>query len=265
MDKKTKIHILSGWSNPGGSTVAHIELCKLFNSNGLDCTFYGPHDWHLDKCKSGKIDKFKCDPDDTVIVHFLQLQNKLPCKQMIYSCHETNIMPITQISQHIYDYIHFVSMSQYRWHNAMPITKHMIIPNVVNPLKKSPLGTKKAAVIGSIDKHKQTHISIQRALDAGYKNVLLYGNITDQNYYMGSVQPYVTSGKAVHVGHVDDKQKMYDSVDEVFHSSLRETYNLVKAECYYTGVKYNGLDSTKTDGELWTPEDVFKKWKSVIG
>ena len=53
----SQIKILSGWSNVGGSTTAFINLCNLLNSEGYDCTFYGPHDWHIDKCKSGKLEQ----------------------------------------------------------------------------------------------------------------------------------------------------------------------------------------------------------------
>ena len=49
------IKIFSPWTNPGGSTEAYIDLCNLFNNAGFDCIFYGPHDYHLDKCKSRKI------------------------------------------------------------------------------------------------------------------------------------------------------------------------------------------------------------------
>lgn len=50
------VKILSGWSNKGGSTFAFINLTNELNKNGIDTTFYGPHNWHLDKCKSGLLD-----------------------------------------------------------------------------------------------------------------------------------------------------------------------------------------------------------------
>ena len=49
------IKICTGWSNPGGSTTAFINLCNLFNESGHECTMYGPHDWHLTKCKGDNI------------------------------------------------------------------------------------------------------------------------------------------------------------------------------------------------------------------
>ena len=44
-----KIKIISGWSDTGGSTIAHINMCKEFIKAGYDAEFYGPHEWHLHK------------------------------------------------------------------------------------------------------------------------------------------------------------------------------------------------------------------------
>ena len=86
-----KIKLVSGWSNPGGSTIHHISLTNLLNANGYDCTFYGPHDWHLDKCKSDKTSNLKLESDDVIIVHFLTFNSRPNVKQVILSCHEKNI------------------------------------------------------------------------------------------------------------------------------------------------------------------------------
>ena len=80
---------------------------------------------------------------------------------------------------------------------------------------------------------------------------------------MKHVRP-LESKKVVLVGHLDNKQKMYDSVEEVFHSSKRETYNLVKFECERAGVKYNGLDSTLTSAEVKTDEEILDQWKNLL-
>ena len=59
-----KVKILSGRSNPGGATIHFIDLCNLLNDNGFDCTFYGPHEWHLGKCRSDLSNSFILDPSD---------------------------------------------------------------------------------------------------------------------------------------------------------------------------------------------------------
>ena len=68
----SKVKIVSSWTRPGGGTVAHIALTNLLNENGYDCTMYGPHDWHLDKCKSDKFANCNIGPDEILISHFIQ-------------------------------------------------------------------------------------------------------------------------------------------------------------------------------------------------
>ena len=72
----TPIKIVSAWSNPGGSTVHFIDLCNLLNDNGFDCTFYGYHTWHLDKCKSGTFNNVYLEEDDILISHFVKIKIK---------------------------------------------------------------------------------------------------------------------------------------------------------------------------------------------
>ena len=44
------IKILTGYSEKGGSTTALINLTNKFNEANIDCTLYGPHNWHLNQC-----------------------------------------------------------------------------------------------------------------------------------------------------------------------------------------------------------------------
>ena len=254
-----KIRLVSAWSLPGGSTIANINLCNLFNESGYDCTFYGPHEWHSHHCKGGSMQDFKVEKGDAVIAHFLEMgESPTTAHKVILSCPETNVYPVKEKAK-FWDDIHFVSNSQKEWQGV----DGTVIPNVISPLENNGGSKGVAGVIGSIDPHKQTHFSINRALRAGYKKVLVYGLITDQDYYMKHVRP-LESKKVVLVGHLDNKQKMYDSVEEVFHSSNRETYNLVKFECERAGVKYNGLDSTLTSAEVKTDEEILDQWKNLL-
>ena len=96
------IKIISGWSDKGGSTIAFIALTKELNKRGYDTTFYGPHTWHLDKCKSGMFDQSvvsNLKRDDIVICHFLNLQNRPNVKKIVLSCHEKNLFRSQTIFQ----------------------------------------------------------------------------------------------------------------------------------------------------------------------
>ncbi len=66
------------------------------------------------------------------------------------------------------------------------------------------------------------------------------------------------------IGHVDDKQKMYDSVSTVYHSSRRETFNFIKPECEMTGTEYNGLPSADSDALYLKPEEVVEIWAKAL-
>jgi hypothetical protein len=255
-----KIKILSAWSLPGGSTIANINLCNLFNASGYDCTFYGPHEWQEHHCKGASLEDVKIESGDVIISHFLEMgERPKTAHKVVLSCHETNVFPIKG-KKKFWDNIHFVSESQKEWQGVDGV----VIPNVISPLENNGGRKGYAGVIGSIDPHKQTHLSIKRALLAGYKKVLVYGLITDQRYYIKHIKPLEKNKKVVLAGHFDDKQKMYDSVEEVFHSSKRETYNLVQFECERAGVKYNGLESTLTSAEVKPDEEILNLWKTLL-
>ena len=52
------IKIITGWSNRGGSTFAFINLTNKLNEYGYETILYGPHEWHLDKCKSDLLKNY---------------------------------------------------------------------------------------------------------------------------------------------------------------------------------------------------------------
>ena len=124
----SKVRLISGWSHPGGSTLHHIALTNLLNDNDIDCTFYGPHEYHLDKCKSGTIADATVEKDDIVISHYL-LVPPVEMKKHILSCHETTLWDLKKMDPRQYDVIQFVSNSQKKWHGVNHPS--VIIPPVV--------------------------------------------------------------------------------------------------------------------------------------
>jgi hypothetical protein len=239
--------------------VAHINLTNLLNDNGYDCTFYGPHDWHLDKCKAEKLDKCLLGSDDILISHFIQVPAEVKVKKHILYCHEKDLFPLKQGSLAQYDFIVFVSNSQKEWHGVDH--PFVIIPPAVNKVDWQNPNNDVAGVIGSIDKNKQTHVSIKRALKDGYKKVLLFGELNDTPYYNKTVAKLVRSGKAVMMGHEDEREALYGQVSQVYHSSLSETYGLVEAECRLSGIPFNG---TSNGQEILEKEEILQRWKKVL-
>ena len=83
------IKILTGYSDKGGSTVALTNLTNSLNEAGYETVMYGPHDYHLDKCKSGKLteDVVKnVSTEDRVITHFLKLPQRPNAKKVVLTC-----------------------------------------------------------------------------------------------------------------------------------------------------------------------------------
>lgn len=260
------VKIITGFCDSGGSSTAHINLCNTFNKYGIDCTLYGENTNYFSKyCKSGKILDFKLESDDRLIIHFYNLSWSVrpPIKKLIYSCHEKNIRPINSFNYKIFDYIHYVSNQQKKWHNVNHPS--FVLPNILDDLKPSTCKNKKVVgIISHIDSNKQIHVSIKRALADGMEKVYIFGRISDQSYYQNYVVPLLNKN-VNYVGFVEDKQAMYNQISHVYHSSLSETFGLVEKECELTGVKYHGNEATKDNFDIvMNNEQIVNEWKRIL-
>lgn len=252
-----KVKLLSGWSNPGGSTEHHISLTNLLNENGYDCTFYGPHPYHLSKCKSDYLHAAVIDPSDIVISHFLKIPKEFKVKKHILSCHETNLFPLKDMDLSQYDLVHCVSERQWDWHGVNH--PHVVIAPRVDKIKWTNNNTGFAGVVGSIDDHKQPHLAVKLALEDGYDMVKLYGKVTDQAYFDNFITPLWD--KVQITEHEENKDFMYNSIDAVYHTSKRETYGLVEAECKLAGIPFKGACN---DPVVMEDKEILEKWSQVL-
>ncbi len=258
------IKIVSGWSNPGGSTTAFINLTNALNGAGIETTFCGPHDWHLDKCKSEQTSgRLKITKEDHLIIHFINKFKFRPAvKKFILSSHEQDIFPVKNLDYKVFDKIHYVSQHQKKYHGVQH--PNFLLPNILDDLKANSKPEAVAGIIGSVDKNKQTHISIQNAVNDGFKTILLYGNITDMLYWVNEVKPIVDKHRANGIDiqgplYENDKQKLYDSISDVYHSSLMETWGYIKGECKLTNTNYHGNKSTDGYWEM-SKDDIVERW-----
>ncbi len=258
------IKIISGWSNRGGSTTAFIRLTNELNKHGYDTTFYGPHSWHLDKCKSGILDnKFSLDKDDRLITHFMTLPSRPVAKRVILSCHEKNLFVVSNVKQY-WDEVVFLNDKHRNYHKDYK-SKFRIIPNLKEQLVKRVISDdepKVAGIIGSFDENKQTHISIERALEDGCELVYLFGEPNTQ-YYYDVIEP-MCNDRVIVKGYMEDKQAMYDMINCVYHSSLSEVACLVKDECETTGIDFYGNSATGNQPSLLTNDEIIKEWVKIL-
>lgn len=261
--KKIKIKIISGFSEKGGSTIALINLCNKFNDMGYDCTFYGPHKWHLDKCNGQLMSQFTFESSDRIICHFINLKERPNVKKIILSCHEKNIFEVGLIKQ-FWDEVVFLNQKHkdYHW---LYMGKYHLIPNLKQNLifkEKNDLD-KIAGVIGTFDPNKQTHISIQRALKDGCDKVYLFGEPKSHPNFESMVKPLL-SDKVILKGFFENKQEMYDMIGRVYHSSLSEVATLVKDECELTGTKFFGNEATDYEPIPMTNDEIIKTWIKIL-
>lgn len=292
------IKIVSGFSIPAGSTVALVHLCNRFNQGKHDCVLYGPDHWHLDRCRAADISAFYPEKGDMIIVHGIHLysaaelygiQDKIEKPQkrvwlkalkdemagrlpgsrkhdgikLILSCQENEFVPMRQSQYSLFDKIHYVSASQIKYkkftHN------HFVCPNFCDPLghvEHKPTGV--AGVIGSIRKENQTDACIEKALQDGMETVILYGYLFDPVYYFNRIEPLTRKypGKIRFAGFIDNRQKMYDSLSDVYCHS-RKSWSLVRRECRLTGTRYHGPDLFDEEDSM--PNDrIYDAWKREL-
>lgn len=264
-EKKQKVKILTGYSERGGSTTALINLTNYFNKNGLDTTLYGPNKWHLDKCKSDLLQNLKLDKSDKVITHYLQLKERPRVDRVLLTSHELNWFPVGKIPVH-WDEVIFLHEKHRNFHSDYT-GEFRIIPNFRESLTK---GQKKdgvenvCGVIGTIETRKQTHKSIERALNDGCDKVLLFGKIGEQDYFDKFVQPLLSDGRVEIMGFSEDKQDMYNSIGKVYHSSMGEVACLVKDECYFTDTEFFGNEQTEHEVSEISNEEILNLWKKAL-
>jgi hypothetical protein len=273
--KNYDVAIITGWSNMGGSTESYINLTNKLNQENIKTILVGPHPYHLTKC-DGAL--FTDIPDITctnLILHFVKYDNEmmktLGASNKILSCHEHDINKIfLNYNPNDFDHFHFVSEHQKEYqlgYSPLGTKKDcnmIVIPNLIDPtLKVSSRPDKKiGGVIGSIDRNKQTHISIQNALKDGCDRVNVFGAVTDQLYFTKIVSPMLQLPNVEYHGVEEDKSKMYSSITDIYHFSLKETWGYIKAECKYLNIPYhsNNVD----DINIMSSDDIMEKWRRIL-
>lgn len=263
------IRIYSGYSECGGSCLAFINLTNALNQAGYDTTFYGTNSFPLNRCKyvQLKTKLIEHNPEDSLIIHYITnpFNNKPNVKKLIYSSHEQEVYPIKGINYKIFDKIHYVSDHQRQFHNVNH--PYFILPNVLDSLVPNPKPNKKVAgIIGSIDRNKQTHISIERAIQDGFEDIWIFGNIHDPIYYEQKVDSLIDGKRVKMLGYMENKQKMYDMITHMYISSLRECLPYTIGECMKTNTIVCGIEGKNyLDCKFMDTEEIVKKWVEELG
>jgi glycosyltransferase involved in cell wall biosynthesis len=199
--------------------------------------------------------------------HHLKFDRRPDVKRIVLACHEKWWFEVADIPVY-WDTIVFNHEEQRNYHNRYQ-GPYVLIPNpkdFTNPLypKDKPELDKVAGVIGNVEERKQTHLSIEKALDDGCEKVYVYGNIMGESYYNKHVKKYNFHPYVEFKGLVTNKQEMYDSIGRVYHLSSGEVSCLVKDECKYTNTKFFGNEQTEHIVSDLTNDEIFLLWKDVL-
>ena len=161
------VKIVSGISMSGGSTIILINLTNLFNSKGIDTTFYGPHDFHLDKCKSKKLSDLTFENrKDILLAHHIKMEKRPPIKRVVLASHEKWWFEVADIPV-FWDTVVFNHEEHRNYHNRYN-GPYVLIPNpkdtnqTLYAIDKPELDLV-AGVIGTIETRKRTHLPMKNA------------------------------------------------------------------------------------------------------
>lgn len=292
------IKIITGSSVPVGATVALVSLCNRLNARGYECRLFGPDHWHLDKCKSGGLADFRPEKGDVVLVHDIglhsvsdlsdlkatikerqgsrwrQMLQKAMCGcfggakkpddfQLVLTCQGDGRSSVQQSNLSLFHNIHSLSHTQQIPRKAkLPV---FVCPNLADDVKPSESKPAKVAgVVGTIRRENRLELSIRKAFEEGMETVILYGYLADPIYYYNDIRPLAEQypGKVKFAGFVDDKQKLYDSVSDVYCSALKP-WSTVRLESKLTGTHFHGPDSPPE--EPMTNDRILSIWINALG
>lgn len=289
------IKIISGYSHAAGSTLALVNLCNQFASRGYACVFYGPDNWHIDKCSSGNLAEFSPQPGDTIIAnnlpllapgdlsdinalmvknrdrHYLKtfgetLKKLLPAKistnyKLCLTCLNKDALPLSSVRLALFEKIHFACGSL-QGNVSRP---SFIAPAFCNDLNFSGQKPKKlAGVIGSIKSGNHIEKAIEQALLDGMETVTLFGYMKEPHYFYEKILPLTIKhpGRIKYAGFEDNRQKMYDAVSDVY-SSVSKPWSLVGQECSMTGTRLHAPETVRADCRM-ANDQIFELWKNEL-
>ena len=268
------IKIFSQVGTLTGSLIALLRLCEELNNANIEAKLFlsaqhyiqpvellynyiNPR--HVKLLQPGQLSWGDFDKNDTVISHYILWPIRPQVKKMILYCQETDLFDLKKLNCDMHDQIVFVSAFQKTWHN----TDGLVIPPLGQSLKPVDISNNNiAGIIGSIDSHKQTHISIMRALEDGYKKIQLWGIKSSDDYFDLKIAPFIKDNLCSYMGTFTDAQSVYNTLHSVYCSSLRETYNYVQLECLQTGVQYKGTpeNTFAVDHFCFDNKKIIDKW-----
>jgi len=277
-------------------------VTTLLNRAGVDAAFYGDDPWFTQLSPYNLAEGFpELSRDDTLVFHGgvasdLDLVARPDVRKSVYMTHEEvyafrsrrflcpNCGVETsgrtsktrfacrlchkRVAEFVgltaYDVVVFSSEAHERKsREAQPCWgPSVVIPNpIVVDFKWRPPEIPTAGIIGRLEPRKQPHVSVKEAQSKGFERILLYGE-KDEAYFEQHIEPLL-SDQVQYLGLCMDREKMYNSISEVFHYSTQEQALLVLGECKKLGIPFHGSDAV-LDWELETDEAIVRTWRNLL-
>jgi len=101
-------------------------------------------------------------------------------------------------------------------------------------------------------------------MQEGMEKVFLYGWLADPLYFYREIEPLTRKyrGKILFVGFLGSRQKMYDSVSDVY-CHPRKSWSLIEKECRLTGTRYHG-PMCPDDKPSTTDDEILGAWRRIL-
>lgn len=135
--------------------------------------------------------------------------------------------------------------------------KNIVLPlfssNIEQSIKKP---AKVAGILAPISKFGRIKKSINEAIKDGMEKIYLYGRMEEPKHYYEKIAPILAEykGRIQYCGPISDKQKIYDSVSDVYDFSEYRANGTLELECNLSGTTLHTNQSlspvVKTNDEI---------------
>jgi hypothetical protein len=230
----------------------------------------------LDKCKAADISEFRHERGDVIVVHDIRLRSASDLYDLKAAAKTSVMAGLFSRARKPEDFRLVLTCQD----NECPRGRsffhkihlpgggkkgagYFACPNPVGDLRGGASKPNKVAgILGSIRRENQPEHSIEKAIQDGMNKVIIYGYLADPRYLYASVVPLAKTypGKIGFAGFIDDRQKLYDSVSDVY---TAKASSVISRECRLTGTRFHGPASPVD--EAMNNDEILDVWVRELG
>jgi len=192
------------------------------------------------------------------------LPTKAPSDYKLFLTYLSNdALPLSSVRLPLFHKVHFAS-------NVLKNDSRVSHPSFIAPsfckdlLMSGQKPEKTGGIIGSIKRQNNIEEAVEQALLDGMETVIIFGYMKDPVYYYSKIVPLINKhpGQIKYAGFMDDRQKMYDAVSDVY-SSVSKPWSAVRHECTMTYTRFHAPESPN-EGDRMANDQIFGIWKDEL-